>query len=97
MAEMLTVLNPLSERTLDLVGKGADAIASGIAGKVVGILDNRWPSFGEIGKDLKSILIEKYGAKDVIHWRTGHSKPTDPELLDEIARMVDIGVLGLGN
>lgn len=93
----ILVLSPVAEEHLEPKAKFADMRSSGLDGKVVGILENGWPSMAAIAADLKDILTKKYGVAEVRLWTTGISQPADPAIIDEIAKLVDIGVIGLGN
>jgi len=60
-----------------------------LSGKVVGLIDNI-QTIGEA-------LCERYGVEGVIVRRKEHySKPAAEELIDDMAKQVDIAVAGLG-
>jgi hypothetical protein len=68
-----------------------------LAGKVVGLLDNTKEQadviLAAVGEDLK----KRYGVKDVIIQRKEFfSKPAKPELLDEMAKKVQVAVAAVG-
>ena len=68
-----------------------------LAGKVVGLLDNTKEQadiiLATVGEDLR----RRYGVKDVIIQRKEFfSRPAKPELLDEMAKKVQVAVAAVG-
>ncbi|HMG41627.1 MAG TPA: hypothetical protein VK611_09875 [Acidimicrobiales bacterium] len=64
-------------------------------GKVVGILDNgKLKGFA----DALEIQLRRRGARDVVRW-TKHYQEGEPDdaLVDEVHRLVDSALVGLGN
>ena len=68
-----------------------------LAGKVVGLLDNTKEQGDVILETVGRALREKYGVADVIIQRKEFfSKPAKPELIDDMARKVQVAVAALG-
>ena len=76
----------------------ARAALAGLAGKVVGFIDNAKPNFGVLAGDLGALLKAKYGVKDVIVRRKrSASVPANPEVIDELAQVCDVVITGSGD
>jgi hypothetical protein len=76
---------PLAPRPMDL------------RGKVVGFIDNTKEQADVIGEALAEGLREKYGvAKVIIRRKEFFSKPASRELIDELAREVDVAAAAVG-
>ena len=68
-----------------------------LAGKVVGLLDNTKEQGTLILETLGAALREKYGvARVVIRRKEHYSKPATDELIDEMAKEVDVAIVALG-
>ena len=68
-----------------------------LAGKVVGLLDNTKEQGDVILAAVGEGLRERYGVADVIIRRKAFfSKPADPELLNDMAKKVQVAVAALG-
>ena len=68
-----------------------------LAGKVVGLLDNTKEQGNLILETLGAALIEKYGVARVVMRRKEHySKPATNDLIDEMAKEVDVAIAALG-
>jgi hypothetical protein len=68
-----------------------------LAGKVVGLLDNTKEQADIILQTLGEALRERYGVANVIMRRKEHySKPATDELIDEMAKEVDVAIAALG-
>lgn len=81
-----------STRTVKPAARPAD-----LAGKVVGLLDNRKEQANVILQTLGDALRERYGvARVVILCKDHHSKNAPDAMLDEMAREVDVAIAGLG-
>ena len=71
---------------------------SGLAGKVVGFIDNAKPNFGNLAEDLGELLKTKYGvAKVVKHRKPSASVPARPEVLDALSEECDVVITGSGD
>ena len=68
-----------------------------LAGKVVGLLDNTKEQADIILQTLGEALRERYGVANVIMRRKEHySKPATDELIDAMAKEVDVAIAALG-
>ena len=68
-----------------------------LAGKVVGLLDNTKEQGALILQTLGEALREKYGAADVVMLSKEHySKPAHPELVDALAKRVQVAIAAVG-
>jgi len=76
----------------------ARAALSGLAGKVVGFIDNAKPNFGVLAGDLGELLKAKYGvAQVIVRRKRSASVPANPEVIDELARVCDVVITGSGD
>jgi hypothetical protein len=70
----------------------------GLAGKVIGFIDNSKPNFNFLVDDLAQILIEKHGIKSVIKRRKRSASESAPEaVFDELAEQADAVITGSGD
>ena len=70
---------------------------SNLSGKVVGLLDNTKEQADIILQTIGEALCERYGVEKVILRRKEHySKPAPGEMIDEMAKQVDVVIAGLG-
>ncbi len=68
-----------------------------LAGKVVGLLDNTKEQADIILEAVAQDLVRRYGVAEVIVRRKEFfSKPAKPELLDEMAKRVQVAVAAVG-
>ncbi len=83
---------PRNETKVNLVARPVD-----LAGKVVGLLDNRKEQADVILETVGNVLRERYGvARVVIRRKEHHSKLAPDALLDEMAREVNVAIAALG-
>jgi hypothetical protein len=80
---------------------GADTVtrtATGLAGRVVGFIDNSKPNFAELVADLSELLLARHGvARVVVQRKRAASVPAATEVLDSLARECDLVVAGSGD
>ena len=68
-----------------------------LAGKVVGLLDNTKEQADIILEALGEDLRKRYGVADVVSIRKEFfSKPAKPELLDDMAKKVQVAIAAVG-
>ncbi len=68
-----------------------------LAGKVVGLLDNTKEQADVILETIGEELRKRYGVADVIMRRKEFfSRPAKPELLDEMAKKVQVAIAAVG-
>ena len=68
-----------------------------LAGKVVGMIDNTKEQADIILETLGEELKKRYGVADVIIRRKEYfSKPAQPELIDDLAKKVQVAIAAVG-
>lgn len=99
MAATVVLFDPTAPRREPVDAPGtARAALAGLAGKVVGFIDNAKPNFGALAGDLGELLKAKYGVKQVIVRRKrSASVPANPEVIDELASVCDVVITGSGD
>jgi len=76
----------------------ARAGRTGLAGAVVGFIDNAKPNFDHLVDDLADLLVSRYGVRRVIKRRKpSASVPALPELVEELADQCDMVIAGSGD
>ena len=76
----------------------AKAALAGLAGKVVGFIDNAKPNFGLLADDLGELLVSKYGvARVVMRRKPSASVPAKPEVIAELSTECDVVITGSGD
>ena len=76
----------------------AGAALPGLAGKVVGFIDNAKPNFAFLVDDLAELLSAKYGVARVIKRRKpSASVPADPRVIEELSGECDLVITGSGD
>lgn len=67
----------------------------GLAGKVVGFIDNGKPNFNNLVDDLAELLVNKYGVVTVIkRGKRGGSVPASDEVMAELSERCDVVIVG---
>ncbi len=70
----------------------------GLAGKVVGFIDNAKPNFNLLVDDLAELLVGKYGVERVVKRRKrGASEPLPDAVMQELADQCDAVITGSGD
>ena len=70
----------------------------GLAGKVVGFIDNTKPNFNYLVDDLAEVLMREYGVRSVVkRGKRLQSIPAPGEVLDELAAVCDLVITGSGD
>jgi hypothetical protein len=71
---------------------------SGLAGKVVGFVDNAKPNFDHLVDDLAELLVDKYGVSRVIkRKKRSASVPAPDAMIEELAEECDLVITGSGD
>ncbi len=71
---------------------------TGLAGKVVGFIDNSKPNFNHLLDDLAEILTTRYGVKSVLTRRKPITTvPAGDEAIAELVRDCDLVITGSGD
>ncbi|HYC45283.1 MAG TPA: hypothetical protein VED01_07315 [Burkholderiales bacterium] len=99
MTLTITLFDPTAPRREPEDTPGiAKAALSGLAGKVVGFIDNAKPNFDLLAADLGELLKTKYGiARVVTRRKPSASVPAKPEVIDELAKECDVVITGSGD
>jgi hypothetical protein len=99
MPSMLTLFDPTAPRRESDAGSSiAKPAITGLAGKVVGFIDNAKPNFGLLADDLGELLMSKYGVARVIKRRKpSASVPAKPEIIEELTGECDVIIAGSGD
>jgi hypothetical protein len=70
----------------------------GLAGKVVGFIDNAKPNFNYLVDDLAEALIARHGVAAVVKRRkTSASVPAPQDIVAELAERCDVVITGSGD
>src|SRR3990170_4770220 len=69
----------------------------GLAGKVVGFIDNAKPNFNHLVDDLAELLVSKYGVAAVVKRGKGGSVPVPDTILKELSEQCDAVIAGSGD
>ena len=71
---------------------------AGLAGKVVGFIDNAKPNFSVLADELGELLVSRYGVTRVIKRRKpSASVPAKPEIIEELSTDCDVVIAGSGD
>ena len=98
MAATVMLFDPTAPRREAADTPGTASTLSGLAGKVVGFIDNAKPNFGLLADDLGELLKTKYGVARVIKRRkSSASVPAKPEVIEELAAECDVVITGSGD
>jgi len=70
----------------------------GLAGKVVGFIDNAKPNFNHLVDDLAELLTSRYGVAKVVKRRKqAASVPAPADMVAELAERCDVVITGSGD
>ena len=71
---------------------------AGLAGKVVGFIDNSKPNFSHLVDDLAELLVTRYGVSRVIkRQKRSASVPAPDAVVHELAEQCDLVITGSGD
>ena len=71
---------------------------NGLAGKVVGFIDNRKPNFNYLVDDIAELLIGKYGVASVVkRSKRATAMPAPDAVLKELSAQCDLVITGSGD
>ena len=98
MTGTVMLFDPTARRAIDDTVDAARPALSGLAGKVVGFIDNAKPNFGILADDLGALLMSKYGVARVVKRRKpSASVPAKSEVIAELASECDVVITGSGD
>lgn len=69
----------------------------GLAGKVIGFIDNAKPNFNHLVDDLAELLVAKYGVASVVKHRKRGQVPVAETALEELSGQCDAVITGSGD
>ncbi|MCX7138172.1 MAG: hypothetical protein NTW47_16435 [Proteobacteria bacterium] len=76
----------------------AQQVLAGLAGKVVGFIDNAKPNFNYLVDDIAELLMSKHGVSRVLkRQKRSASVPAPDELIKEFAEQCDLVITGSGD
>ena len=71
---------------------------AGLAGKVVGFIDNAKPNFSHLVDDLAELLVARYGVSRVVkRQKRSASVPAPDAVVKELAEQCDLVITGSGD
>lgn len=71
---------------------------AGLAGKVVGFIDNAKPNFNHLVDDLAELLMARHGVSRVLkRQKRSASVPAPDAVIDELAEQCDLVITGSGD
>ena len=92
----IQILDPCPEEIPE--AKGRSAALSGIAGKVIGLLENRKYRADAFLQELQNILQHEYGARQVVYTtKFSYSAPCATETLDALVAECDAIIHGVAD
>jgi hypothetical protein len=75
-----------------------DNTLAGLAGTVVGFIDNAKPNFNHLVDDLSELLLSRYGVSEVVKRRKrAASVPAADDVYQELAERCDLVITGSGD
>ena len=77
--------------------KKSPFMVSSLAGKVVGILSNVWPSYEIMVVRFREQLIDKYQVAKTIYYEIPRIRAAPDTLFEKVVRECDAAIVGLGN
>jgi hypothetical protein len=95
MTDHLLVCDPGAR--LDSGTREQRAVLEGVAGKVIGFIDNAKPNFNHLVDDLAQLLVGRYGAAGVLKHRKAGQVPVAQDALADIVRRCDAVITGSGD
>ena len=92
----IQILDPCPEDLPEVRGRSAEL--AGIAGKVIGILENRKYHAEAFLQELQNILEHEYGAKKVVYTtKFSYSAPCAAETIDALVAECDAVIHGIAD
>ena len=92
----IQILDPCPEEIPE--AKGRSAALVGIAGKVIGLLENRKYRADAFLQELQKILQHEYGARQVVYaTKFSYSAPCAAETLDALVQECDAIIHGIAD
>ena len=96
MSGTVLLYDPTAPRDED--SQTVTRILSGVAGKVIGFVDNAKPNFDHLIDDLTELLVSKYGVSRVVKRRKrSASVPAPDAMIAELTQQCDLVIAGSGD
>lgn len=96
MTATIMLFNPTAPREVD--PSAAQQVLSGLAGKVVGFIDNTKPNFQHLAADLGELLMARYGVTRVVsHQKRNASVSASDDVIASFAGECDVVIAGSGD
>ncbi len=96
MTATVLLYDPTAQR-VEIPSQVQPAIA-GLAGKVVGFIDNAKPNFNHLVDDIAELLVSKYGVSRVLkRQKRSASVPAPDGVINELAGQCDLVITGSGD
>lgn len=92
--DTLEVVNPVAPV---VAMKFEPKVITSLENKVIGILNNGWPSWNRFVDAATDLLKTKYGVSEVKVWQVPMPSAAPDTLLADAARECDLCFVGLGN
>ncbi len=97
MSQNMVILDPTPPQGAAAAGKGTWRL-DGLAGKVVGFVDNAKPNFSVLVDELADVLVARHGVARVVKTRKrAASIPAEAATLDALAAQCDLVITGSGD
>ena len=96
MSGTVTLFDPTAPRHEDNQTVGRSL--SGLAGKIVGFVDNAKPNFDHLVDDLAELLVSRYGVSRIIkRKKRSASVPAPDAMIEELTGQCDLVITGSGD
>jgi hypothetical protein len=96
MTQTVMLFDPTAARPA--IGIDLQRALAGLAGKVVGFIDNTKPNFNHLAADMGELLVSKYGVKSVVtHQKRNASVAAADEVIAALAGQCDLVIAGSGD
>jgi hypothetical protein len=96
MSSALEIYEPTAPRAR--AAAAAHKSLDGLAGKVVGFIDNTKPNFNHLVDDLAEVLVSQHGVRAVLkRGKRVQSIPAPQGVIDEVTQACDLVITGSGD
>jgi hypothetical protein len=96
MTQTVMLFDPTAARAA--IGTDLQRALPGLAGKVVGFIDNTKPNFNHLAADMSELLVSKYGVKRVVtHQKRNASVAAADDVITAFAGACDLVIAGSGD
>lgn len=95
MTDSIVLLDPVA--AAQRAAHEGELSLDGLAGKVVGFIDNAKPNFNHLVDDLAELLTSRHGVARVVKHRKTGQVPVGPAALDPMTLACDLIITGSGD